>query len=173
VISAVGHETDFTISDYVADARAATPSEAAEMVVPDRRELLDNLVVAGKRLRGGLLSRLQRAGNQLAAVADRPILRQPQILFEPRQQRLDEATVLLSRWLDALISEQHRRLEKAGTALTALSPTAVLARGYAICRRLRDEAVVSSVMAVQRGEPVRVTVTDGNIFADVTRVSAD
>ncbi len=172
VISAVGHETDFTISDYVADARAATPSEAAEMVVPDQRELLANLVVAGQRLRGGLLRRLQRASDQLAAVADRPILRRPQILLEPWQQRFDEATVLLSRNLDAVISERHRRLEKAGTALMALSPTAVLERGYAICRRLRDEAVVSSVTAVQRGEPVRVTVADGNIFADVTKVSA-
>ncbi len=173
VISAVGHETDFTISDYVADARAATPSEAAEMVVPDQRELLDNLVVAGKRLRGGVLSRLQRASDRLAAVADRPTMRQPQTLLEPRQQRLDEAIVLLSRGLGDLVSEHHHRLENADTALTTLSPTAVLERGYAICQRERDGAVVSSVAAVQRSEPVRVTVTDGNIFADVTRVSAD
>ncbi len=173
VISAVGHETDFTISDYVADARAATPSEAAEMVVPDQRELLDNLVVAGKRLRGGLLSRLQRAGDRLAAVADRPTMRQPQIMLEPWQQRLDEGIALLSRELDDLVSEHHRQLEKAGTALTAMSPTAVLERGYAICQRRRDGAVIRSVAAVQRREPVRVTVADGNIFADVTRVSAD
>jgi len=173
VISAVGHETDFTIADYVADARAATPSEAAEMVVPDQRELLDNLVVAGKRLRGGVLSRLQRASDRLAAVADRPTMRQPQIMLEPWQQRLDEGIALLSRGLDDLVSEQHRRLEKAGTALTALSPTAVLERGYAICQRGRDGAVVRSVAAVQRSEPVRVTVTDGNIFADVTKVSAN
>jgi len=173
VISAVGHETDFTISDYVADARAATPSEAAEMVVPDQRELLDNLVVVGKRLRGGVLSRLQRAIDRLAAAADRPTMRQPQILLEPWQQRIDEEIVLLSRGLGDLVSEHHRRIEKAGTALTALSPTAVLKRGYAICQRGRDGAVVRSVAAVQRGEPVRVTVTDGNIFADVTDVGAD
>jgi len=173
VVSAVGHETDFTISDYVADARAATPSEAAEMVVPDQRELLDNLVVTGKRLRGGLLGRLQRAGDRLAAVADRPTMRQPQILLEPWQQQLDEATVVLTRELDDLVSGLGHRLEKAGTALTALSPAAVLERGYAICRRGRDGAVVATVNAVQRGEPVRVTVTDGKIFADVTNVSAD
>ncbi len=173
VVSAVGHETDFTISDYVADARAATPSEAAEMVVPDQRELLDNLVVTGKRLRGGLLSRLQRAGDRLAAVTARPPMRQPQILLEPWQQRLDEVTVVLTRGLDALVSALGRRLEKAGTALTALSPAAVLERGYAICRRGRDGTVVATIAAVQRGEPVRVTVTDGNIFADVTEVSVD
>ncbi len=173
VVSAVGHETDFAISDYVADVRAATPSEAAEMVVPDQRELLDNLVITGRRLRGGLLARLQRAGNRLATAADRPVMRRPQILVEPWQQRLDEATVALTRELDELLSGWGRRLEKASTALTALSPAAVLERGYAICRRGRDGVVVSSVATVQRGEPVRVTVTDGNIFADVTSVSAD
>ena len=100
-------------------------------------------------------------------------MRRPQILVEPWQQRLDEATVALTRELDELISGWGRRLENASTALTALSPAAVLERGYAICRRGRDGAVVRSVATVQRGEPVRVTVTDGNIFADVTKVSAD
>jgi len=173
VVSAVGHETDFTISDYVADVRAATPSEAAEMIVPDQRELISDLQVMSKRLRRAVIGRAQRAGDRLTAVADRPIIRQPQILLEPWQQQLDEATVVLARELDDLVSGLGRRLEKAGTALTALSPTAVLERGYAICRRGRDGAVVRSVAAVQRGEPVRVTVTDGNIFADVTEVSAD
>ncbi len=173
VVSAVGHETDFTLADYVADVRAATPSEAAEMVVPDRCELLENLKVMGKRLRGGLLARLRQAGNRLAAVADRPAIRRPQILLEPLQQRLDEATAALTRKLEELVSDWHRRLEKSSTALMALSPAAVLERGYAICRRGRDGAVVKSVTAVQRSEPVCVTVTDGNIFADVTKVSAD
>ncbi len=173
VVSAVGHETDFTLADYVADVRAATPSEAAEMVVPDRCELLENLKVMGKRLRGGLLARLRQAGNRLAAAADRPAIRRPQILLEPLQQRLDEATAALTRKLEELVSDWHRRLEKSSTALMALSPAAVLERGYAICRRGRDGAVVKSVTAVQRSEPVCVTVTDGNIFADVTKVSAD
>ncbi len=173
VVSAVGHETDFTISDYVADARAATPSEAAEMVVPDQRELISDLQVMSKRLRRAVIGRVQRAADRLAAVADRRTLRQPQVLLEPWQQRLDEATVVLTRELGDLVSGLGRRLEKTGTALTALSPAAVLKRGYAICQRGRDGAVVKSVAAVQRSEPVRVTVTDGNIFADVTKVSAN
>ena len=168
VISAVGHETDFTIADYVADVRAATPSEAAELVVPDQQELLAGLVSAGQRLRGGLLGRLEVAGQRIASVCQRRVVREPRTLLEPGQQRLDEAAFGLSEELGQVVSELGNRLARAATALAALSPLGVLRRGYAICRRERDGAVVASVAAVDCGEQVRVTVTDGDLLAEVT-----
>lgn len=168
VISAVGHETDFTIADYVADVRAATPSEAAELVVPDQQELLAGLVSASQRLRGGLLGRLEVAGQRIASVCQRRVVREPRTLLEPGQQRLDEAAFGLSEELEQVVSELGNRLARAATALAALSPLGVLGRGYAICRRERDGTVVASVGAVDRGEQVRVTVTDGDLLAEVT-----
>jgi len=170
VVSAVGHETDFTIADYVADVRAATPSEAAELVVPDQVELLAGLTNMSERLRANLLGRLATARERLSAVRQRPVMREPRILLEPGQQRLDEAAAGLGDELAELVNGLSGRVDKAATALSALSPIAVLGRGYAICRRERDGVVVSSVTVAELGEQVRVTVSDGDLLADVTDV---
>ena len=170
VISAVGHETDFTISDYVADARAATPSEAAELVVPDQAELLADLAGMAGRLRSGVLSRMAMGRQRMLSILQRPVIRRPRFLLEPRQQRLDEAAFELGEDLAQLLSGLSNRVATAAATLAALSPVGVLARGYAICRRERDGEVVRSVAAVDRGEQVRVMVSDGDLLADVTAI---
>jgi len=170
VISAVGHETDFTIADFVADARAATPSAAAEMVVPDQRELLAQLDTDAQRLHAGLQSSLQAKQAQLQRLSERPVLARPQMLIESAQQRLDELTANIYRYWQALTDARRNRFEKSATALSALSPMGVLQRGYAICHRLRDDGLVTTVSAVQPGEDMAVAVTDGEILTEVTQL---
>ncbi len=170
VISAVGHETDFTLADFVADARAATPSAAAEMVVPDQRELLAKLETDAQRLRGSMQSSLQAKQAQLERLGERPVLAQPQMLIESAQQQLDELIANIYRHWQALADARRNRFEKSAAALSALSPMGVLQRGYAICRRLRDDGLVTTVSAVQPGEDMAVTVTDGEILTEVTQL---
>ena len=138
------------------------------MVVPDQHELLAILQVMGKRLGAAIRGRLQEASQRLSAAVQRRVIRQPQILLEARQQRLDELSLQLGERLHGLVSDLAHRLAQAATALSALGPSAVLDRGYAICRRERDDVVVSSVGLVERGEAVQVRVRDGEIGADVT-----
>lgn len=167
VISAVGHETDFTIADFVADARAATPSMAAEMAVPDARELTGALSAQGRHLRSGLLAHLQRARARYEHVAAHPLLERPQALLEQRQLRVDEAAGRLAELLAMRLERLRARLDRAVAALDALSPVAVVGRGYAICRR-DDGRLVRSISDVARGEAIAVTVSDGDVLGTVT-----
>ncbi len=169
VISAVGHETDFTIADFVADVRAATPSAAAEMVVPDQRELRATLQGTGRQLKTSVQSTWRACQERLYGLQQRPIVTRPQMLIEPGQQRVDDAGVQLQRHLDGLIQVLRSQFEKSAATLAALGPVSVLQRGYAICRRA-DGAVVASVGAVQPGQDMDVTVTDGDILTQVQEV---
>lgn len=168
VISAVGHETDFTLADSVADVRAATPSAAAEMVVPDQRELLADLRAAGRQLRANVQGKLHVKREVLHQLQQRPVLVRPEILIEPWQQRVDDSGEQMYRYLRGMIGALRSRFEKSAAALVALGPRGVLRRGYAICRRRRDGAVIASVRAVEPGEEMAVTVADGEILAEVT-----
>lgn len=146
VISAVGHETDFTIADFVADVRAATPSAAAELAVPD--------MVAYQAQLTTCTSRMESA---IRRMTDR------------RRQRVDE----LSKWLEAKIrnrlSSSRQRLLNLEGVLAALDPTAVLGRGYAICRGA-DGAVLKRAADAVQGEHVRVILGNGELGCDVREV---
>ena len=113
VISAVGHETDFTISDFAADLRAATPTAAAELAVPDRRELQQRLAVLQQRLRGALLRRASQERERLARLQRSAVLRQPQRALQPHAQRLDGLTRRLTARTEARFAsgrDKHARL---------------------------------------------------------------
>lgn len=161
VISAVGHETDFCICDFVADVRAATPSAAAELVAPDVLELQRHLGALDRHLREGLRGHIERGRRQLQRVASHPLLQRPGAIVEARAQRLDEAAAGLSAGVAAVLDGGRRRLERAVVGLDAMSPLAVLNRGYAIVRKEADGRVVRSVAEVAGGEKLRVTVGDG------------
>jgi exodeoxyribonuclease VII large subunit len=165
VISAVGHETDVCLCDFVADVRAATPSAAAELVAPDAAELQRHLQSLGRDLRARLQQHAHRARQRLAALMAHPLFQRPQTLLEPRVQRLDEATEALRANVTRLLTDRRQRLEKAAVGLNALSPLAVLGRGYAIVRLAENGAVVRSVDQVPGGASLRITVTDGDIEA--------
>lgn len=170
VVTGIGHETDTTIADLVADRRAATPSNAAEVVVPAKADLLYNLGALDGRLQraaGGAVDRRRRAAEVLARSA---VLSYPDRLLEGRRQRADD----LGRQLQAGFGQRVRRLDLERRALAgrldALSPLAVLGRGYAVCRRADDGRLVSTVTAVRAGEALSVQVRDGRIECEVEAV---
>jgi exodeoxyribonuclease VII large subunit len=146
VISAVGHETDFTIADFAADIRAATPSAAAELAVPD----------------------MSAAGAQLAAAAGR-MAASVRRIADRRRQRLDEAVKWMRSGMQNKLSASRRRLEHASAVLTALDPQAVLGRGYAICRH-KDGRILRNAADAASGDTVRVTLGRGELGCEVNEV---
>ncbi|MFA4943498.1 MAG: exodeoxyribonuclease VII large subunit [Lentisphaeria bacterium] len=132
VISAVGHEVDFTICDYVADLRAPTPSAAAELVVAKQSEFQERLANLRQRQRQALRLRLGDWRRRLDRAAHSPAFREPLHQVRRHQQRLDELGLRLNRALLARQQAARARLDRAGARLAALNPAAVLERGYAI-----------------------------------------
>jgi len=167
VISAVGHETDFTLCDFVADVRAATPSMAAELATPDIGELLGGLASMGGRLRAGLTAQWERARRRLDRAATHPVFQRPQVLLQERQLRVDDAWSAVARGMERIVERRRARLERAAAALDALNPHAVVGRGYAICRRA-DGALVRSIHDVRSGDGIAVTVGDGDLIGTVS-----
>ena len=165
VVSAVGHETDVSIADLVADVRATTPSHAAELVVPDRDGILLTVEDLGSRLRGSMRQRIQRSRERLELLR----LPQPQLALERSRRALAMASDRLIDAMDAQLAERRTALDGLGGRLHALSPQKVLERGYAMVRSV-DGAVLSSVTDAEPGQQVRVEVADGSWDARIEAV---
>lgn len=161
VISAVGHETDFTICDFVADRRAATPSAAAEMAVPDRTELRERLLLLQARMRRCTEGTLLEWRRMLARTAATRALGRPEMLLEPLYLRLGELSERLDRAARHRLDAASADLRAGCTALEALNPLTVLSRGYAVVTR-GDETIVHA-QAVRPGDHLRVRLSDGEI----------
>ena len=132
VISAVGHETDFTICDFAADLRAPTPSAAAELAVPDTRQLLGRLTQLQARLMQAADARIRQESRRLENLAARRCLKTPLFYVEERSMRLDYTAKAFARSAGICIAKAERRLAGAAGKLDALSPLKVMSRGYAI-----------------------------------------
>ena len=168
VISAVGHETDFTLADFAADVRAATPSQAAELAVPDRTELLRYTAALQARLGNQCRSALREKRSHLALYLNRTVMKSPQRLLAERRQQLDIAAErMCSVWQTQLTARQHA-LELQMGRLDTMSPLRVLQRGYSVTEHAAG--IVRSVREVQPGEQVRVTLADGSVQASVLSV---
>jgi exodeoxyribonuclease VII large subunit len=165
VISAIGHETDFTIADFVADLRAPTPSAAAELAAPDIRDLYQQLDASQTRL-GEALRRLLIA---LRGQVDdrRRLLRRfaPDQVIARQRQRLDELTHTATANMAHQLMIQRQRTSALAGRLTALSPYATLCRGYAIVRLAQSGMVVTQVSQAAAGDPLTIRVADGEITA--------
>lgn len=168
IVSAVGHQTDFTLSDFAADLRAATPSQAAELVVPDRSELLRRLSSARRRLNQALRHRLIERRLRLERCLQSSLFRRPQELLRDRSQLLDQLSERLTHALKAALDERQQRLRIANEKLNLLNPWGVLQRGYSVVRR-PDGAVISSAEAVETGESLDVWLHRGKLAVTVTR----
>lgn len=169
VVSAVGHETDYTIADFVADLRAPTPSAAAECVVPDVRELNRHLGHQTARLRSGLTRHYERCRARLEAQLKRPVLARPQIALRQRQQTVDLATHALVAAQSRLLLGDKAQLATLSGRLQALSPLATLARGYAVCQ-LPDGSVVRDAARLHCGDDIKVRLARGAAACRVTAV---
>ncbi len=183
VISAVGHETDTTIADFVADARASTPSNAAEMAVPDQREIIAGLRGMQQHLTDAMLSllqerrltlltlqrRMERCGpeNRVHALLARTAAQRARLngaaegLLPPLTQRIAMAGMRLDAAADRRLSAQKERIDRARARLTALNPSAVLERGYALV--MDGGHVLGSAAAAKQHEHMTLRFHDGSV----------
>lgn len=168
-ISAVGHETDFTIADFVADYRAPTPSAAAEVAVPELRALRDAL--SDLRARGSLAlrKRVMHYRDRLRLLEQSPALTQPDRLVREKRQRIDELLQRAEGFALSALERSKQRFQVATAKLDSLSPLATLARGYAICTLQETEEIVRDADAVRHGDRLLIRVANGTIPARVTR----
>ncbi len=165
VISAVGHETDFTICDFVADLRAPTPSAAAELAVPDTASLLSALDARSARSKDLLRMAMERERRRLQNLSEKRCLRSPLFYVEERQMRLDYVTKAFCSAMDNEIHRAGRRLAADAAKLDALSPLKVLSRGYAI--PYKDHTVVSRIEDVEAGDHLTIQLSNGHIVCTV------
>ena len=160
VISAVGHEPDVTIADFVADLRAATPSNGAELAVPDQNELYANLAYLEDKLLGTLEEKLDRARRDLDRLGKNRALQDPANYIRDRRLLLDYQSRRLTHGLNRAMAGERERFARLAASLDALSPLKVLGRGYALTQTASG-GVVSSVEDVCPGEKIAVRLTDG------------
>jgi exodeoxyribonuclease VII large subunit len=166
VVSAVGHETDVTIVDFVADVRAPTPSAAAELVSPDAVELLARVNGSGRLLVAEIREALRRAWSRAAASGERLSPRGLRGGVEANRALLDKVRIALTALAPREVVRHLDRLEAVGRRLDVLSPLATLQRGYAIAER-EDGHVVARVAEVGSGEALAVRFVDGRIHVRV------
>jgi exodeoxyribonuclease VII large subunit len=167
VISGVGHETDFTIADFVADYRASTPTAAAAAAVPDIedayasvREMHQSLIVLMEERLERLSEHLQQTQRELERVS-------PLRMIEDRRQQVDDITERLQTRMKYILSLQAERLRGVTLQLHSLSPLLTIARGYTIVRSETDQSVITSVQQVQPGDLLTIQVQDGHIPVEV------
>lgn len=166
IISAVGHEPDVTIADFAADLRAATPSNAAELAVPDQNEIYAGLWGLGDRL-GRAMTRQLEAGRAALERARRcRVLQEPMGYVDDKRVLLDYQRERLAHGLRGALSRERERFARGAAALDALSPLKVLGRGYGIPRRT-DGGVIRSVKEVDTGDRLELRLSDGSLTCTV------
>ena len=170
VVSGVGHETDFTIADFVADQRAPTPSAAAELVTPDITELAHQIAGYEAYFASSAATRIADTRIAVNEAVLGLQMRSPQSQVDNRRQQIDDQVGNLSRHMAHIFGLNRERLTSAESRLQTLNPTATLARGYAIVRK--ESSLVTDVSELSAGDSVSVTLQDGTFEADVTNIGA-
>lgn len=172
IISAVGHEPDVTISDFVADLRAATPSNAAELAVPDKDALQQMLDSISGSMATILQRQLQTARQRLNLLSASPSLESPDKYLQQQAKALD---LLCGKMISAQmqnINRHHQQFLTYAAKLDALSPLKVLTRGYAMVQT-EDDAIIRSVKQVKTGDGIKIRLQDGSVDANVSCVKED
>ena len=173
VISAVGHEIDVTIADLVADKRALTPSEAAELVVPLESDVKLLLERVRQRLTTALQYQAQRARFQIERLADHPSLSRPFDRIRELQSQVDDLEERLQRALRGRLETARQQLGTIAASLTALSPLAVLERGYSLTKRLTDGNLVRDLNTIKPGDRLSTLFSSGSLISEVIQVDCD
>jgi exodeoxyribonuclease VII large subunit len=187
VVSGVGHETDVTLADLVADLRALTPTDAAVRVSPDGRQVTATLDMLGERLSAGLLRRIDTARERIAGVARSRFFADPERLVRDRRMALEQHSARLRRLTAAAIDRGRERLTAAAARLEAGSPVKLLARGWSVTWRVDGApgeaadggpppaipAALKSVAGVAPGTGIVTQLSDGRIWSRVERIDND
>ena len=165
IISGVGHETDFTVCDFVADVRASTPSAAAELAVPDRQELMSYYFKQKQYISAMLDRKIKTAQLRLENQQRRISASSPKLKAEQLEKQLSAKSEKLTRFMDIYISNKENKLIAAKGKLDGLNPLNVLNRGYAIAEK--DEKIITSSKQLKDGDDFTVILSDGKINAKV------
>lgn len=166
VISAVGHETDFTLTDFAADQRAATPSQAAELIVPDVRELSRYIGVLASGLQTRIKSLISTQRQKVERLKIARVLRSPQDILATRQQLLDAKTERLHNAFKIMVTSKQHDFRIAAGKLAVLNPLSVLGRGFSVTQRL-DGKLVRRIGDVNPGDALEIILYDGVVGAQV------
>lgn len=166
VISAVGHETDFTLADFAADRRAATPSQAAEMATPDKMAYIQGIKELEWRLLNSARRNIAFKRQHLERLNSSIALRYPERLLENRQQRLDNLIERLNNSANNTIKDKKQKLLHLLEKLELMNPMQVLKRGYGMVQTA-DNEVVKSISTVCVGDKVKISLSDGELMAEV------
>ena len=172
VISAVGHETDFTLCDFAADLRAPTPSAAAELAVPDTEELLSSVKHLNDRLSLAVNRRLVQGRDRLSMLSSSRMLKDPRAFIDDKRMALAmEESALYSR-MERILASKRADFQYKTAKMEALNPLAVVARGYSA---VFDEqgGLVKSVSQVKQGDVISFAVTDGKVHARVEKIESE
>ena len=169
VISAVGHETDFTICDFVADRRAPTPSAAAELAVPDMQDLKRQLSMISSSMKTRMGEIIGYKRQYLQSLAERRSLKSPMYYVDSKQELLLSYEKQINSAFESVFKEKANRLSVVSSKLTALNPMAVLSRGYAA---VFDNGgnVINSVMSLKKDDEITFSVSDGKATAKITDI---
>ena len=165
IISAVGHETDFSISDFVADLRAPTPSAAAELAAPDSAELEKRLQKYEALLKAALTGKYNYCTARLDKASSTVFKRPEDYIINIRAERADRAAERLAGGFSALLNNNEARLCALAAGLDALSPLKVLSRGYAVA--LKDGKTVKTAAELNRGDSIKIKFADGAAVCEV------
>ena len=168
VISAVGHEPDVTISDYVADLRAATPSNGAELAAPDREELFEILDSYGVRMSQYMKKELQSLKDRLRSLGESRALSDPKNYIDDRRVLLDHTALRLTGAQEKINGRYRTRFSALAASLDAMSPLKVLGRGYAVAQR-EDGGVIRSASDVKLGDKIKVRLEKDSISCEVIK----
>lgn len=170
IVSAIGHEDDWTLIDLAADVRASTPTDAAKRVVPDVREqtqLIDNAIFT---MRTAIAHRVDRETQLIEGYANRPSLTRPLTMLEPHERFLSDARQRMRIGLTRIVDDAQLTIETTQATLTALSPQATLNRGYAVVQKA-DGSVVDSANELHVGDDITVTLRRGSVVAQTTAIT--
>lgn len=169
VISAVGHEPDVTISDYVADLRAATPSNAAELAVPDQSDILQTLDSLQTRMYQAVNRKTKLSRQQLLALQSSRVMQSPLNYLQDRRLLVDLYDKQLHSAMKNTISQYQQQLVRLAAGLDAMSPLKVLSRGYSMVRDTADH-VISDANAVSVGDTIHITLHSGTLDASIAAI---
>jgi len=170
IISAVGHEIDFTIADFVADLRAPTPSAASEMVVPEKADVLRMLSSYLNRANQSVSVKIKNYRERLKTIASSYAFRRPQDMLYQYRQRLDELIRVATMAVEHRLAMEKSRVDHIEKRLTSLAPESILRRGYSICWRESDKKILTSAEDVSEQDEIGLHFYKGGVAAQVKAV---
>ncbi|NCO23573.1 MAG: exodeoxyribonuclease VII large subunit [bacterium] len=169
IVSAIGHETDFTISDFVADLRCPTPSAAAEMTIPDKSSLVNNLNLLNSKLNKAIKRNLELKVENINSINKSIQYQGPENKINQYYQYIDEFSVRIKLRIKHQIELYEEKIKKDKQRLDSLNPGAVIERGYSICRKIPGKEIIKRLNQVEIGNEIEIIISDGKMLGKVDK----